>query len=56
MQKIRIQKYLFGRMFGIFIVHKVNIAKLLYCHIGDAICKTQTSSSMKSIEKGVDMF
>lgn len=60
---MRIQKDLFGRMFGISIDHEVDVAKILsypitpiplsMCHFDGAICKTQKSVLMRSLEKGI---
>lgn len=61
--EVRTQRDLFGRMLGISIDHKVDIAKILsypitpvplsMCHFDGGICKTQKSVLMKSLEKGV---
>lgn len=62
-QEVRIKRDLFGRMLSISIDHKVDIAKILsypitpvplsMCHFDGAICKTQKSVLMKSLEKGL---
>ena len=49
MQEVRIQRDLFGRMLGISINHKIDIARILsypitpvpLCHFDGAICKIQ---------------
>lgn len=63
-QEIRMQRDLFGRILGISLDYKVDIEKVLsypitpmplsMCHIDGAICKTQKSSVMKSLENGVE--
>lgn len=63
-QEIRIQRDLFGRMLGISIDHKIDVAKILsypitpvplsMCHFDGEICKTQKSVLMKSLESGVE--
>lgn len=63
-QEVRVQRDLFGRMLGISMDHKIDISKILsypitpvplsMCHFDGAICKTQKSALMKSLEKNIE--
>lgn len=63
-QEVQVQTDLFGRILGISMDHKVDMAKILsypitpvplsMCHFDGAICKTQKSTLMKVLEKGVE--
>lgn len=64
LQELRIQRDVFGRIIGISIDHKVDIAKIFsypitpvplsMCHLDGGICKTQKSILMKCLENGVE--
>lgn len=63
-QEVRIQRDIFGRMLGISMDHKVDIAKILsfpvtpvplsMCHFDGTICKTVKSTLMKTLEKNIE--
>lgn len=63
-QEVRIQRDLFGRLLGISIDYKVDMAKILSYpitpvplslrHFDGGICKTQKSTLMKSLENSVE--
>ncbi|GFU47188.1 hypothetical protein TNCV_4654401 [Trichonephila clavipes] len=62
--EVRVQKDLFGRILGISIDHKVDMAKIFtypitpvplsLCHFDGGICKTHKSILMKCLEKDVE--
>ncbi|KAG8177889.1 hypothetical protein JTE90_001720 [Oedothorax gibbosus] len=63
-QEVRVQRDFFGRILGISIDNKVDMAKIFsypitpvplsLCHFDGAICKTQKSILMKCLETGVE--
>lgn len=65
-QEMRMQRDLFGRILGISIDYKIDVAKILsypitpmplsMCYIDGAICNTQKSTLMKSLEKDVHLI
>lgn len=64
MQEVRIQRDLFGRILGISIDHKVDLAKILsypitplplsLCHFDGSICKTQKSILLKCLKGDIE--
>lgn len=63
-QEVRLQRDFFGRMLGISIDYKIDIAKILsypithvpssMCHFDGTICKTPKSALMKALEKSIE--